>query len=64
MRRPELWVPALDDERPVLSSALLDQDADKDRLRLFSEGVLAGELLVSSGLGAVLLQRMGLMKEA
>jgi len=63
MRRPALWVPALDDERPVLSSALLDQGADKDRLRLFSEGEFAGELLVRSGLGEALLRGMGLMSE-
>jgi hypothetical protein len=63
MSCPELWVPALDGRRPILTSALLDQGADKDRLRLYSEGELAGEVLMRSGLGEALLQRMGLVNE-
>jgi hypothetical protein len=63
MRRPELWVPALDGRRPVLNGALLYRGADRDRLRLYCEGEPAGELVVRSGLGAALLQRMGLVNE-
>jgi hypothetical protein len=63
MSRPELWAPALDDRRPVLTGALLYRGADRDRLRLYSEGEPAGELVVRGGLGAALLQRMGLINE-
>ena len=60
-----LWVPQLAADgttRSVVSSALLDQRANKDRVRLYSEGEFAGEVLLRSGHGEAFLQQLGMQK--
>lgn len=62
MSRPELWVSAPDDKQAVISSAVLKRDQERDLVRFYARGAIAGELRLCDGDGAAVLQRLGMLK--